>query len=79
MSAVKIMQEIGGTNSVKVQTIQLSHSVKGFVGNRKTTAPPVDWGRINSYIFGYIKINMVHVQRTLWTGTKRLPGNELFG
>ena len=44
MSAVKIMQEIGGTNSVKVQTIQLSHSVKGFVGNRENTRPPSGLG-----------------------------------
>ena len=54
----------------------ISNSAKprcnGLAQIRKNIHPPTRWVRVelNSYILGYIKIGMVHVERKLWTGTK---------
>ena len=49
--------------SAKVQTILARHSAHPPFG--------LEYSRINSYILGYIKTSIVHIQRKLWTGTNR--------
>ena len=65
MLAGEMLQKLPAKSAKQKQFSQVTAS--NFNGIIKTPPHP-------PYILGYIKISIVHVQRKLWTGTRKVTG-----